>query len=70
MRGWVGRRRKREGIYVYIQPIHFIVQQKLTQHCKAILSQLKKKKKKKDVSSHSPSRPSRLQMGFLVTKAF
>ena len=46
MRGWVVRRRKREGIYVYIQPIHFIVQQKLTQHCKAILSQLKKKKKR------------------------
>ena len=36
-------RSKREGIQVYIQLIHFIVQQKLTQHCKAILPQLKKK---------------------------
>ena len=39
--GW--RRSKREGIQVYIQLIHFIVQQKPTQHCKAILLQLKKK---------------------------
>ena len=29
-----------EGIYIYIQLIHFIVQQKLT-HCKAIIFQLK-----------------------------
>ena len=44
--GWeagVGRS-KREGIYVYIQLIHFTVQEKLTQRCKAILLQLKKKK--------------------------
>ena len=27
------------GIYVYILPIHFVVQQKLTQHCKAIILQ-------------------------------
>ena len=27
------------GIYVYIQLIHFVVQQKLTQHCKAIILQ-------------------------------
>ena len=26
------------GIYVYIQPIHFVVQQKLT-HCKALMLQ-------------------------------
>ena len=38
-------RSKREGIYVYIYLITFIVQQKLTQHCKATISQLKKKKK-------------------------
>ena len=37
-------RSKREGIYVYIYLITFIVQQKLTQHCKATISQLKKKK--------------------------
>ena len=35
---------KRERIHVYIQLIHFIVQQKLTQHCKAIILQFKKKK--------------------------
>ena len=37
--GWDGgggeREVQREGIYVYIQLIRFIVQQKLTQHCKA-----------------------------------
>ena len=26
------------GIYVYIQVIHFVVQQTITQHCKAVLS--------------------------------
>ena len=30
----VGGRCKREGLYVCLQLIHFIVQQKLTQHCK------------------------------------
>ena len=29
-------RSQREGIYVYISLIHFIAQQKVTQHCKAI----------------------------------
>ena len=37
-------RSKREGIYVYIQLIPFIVEQKLTEHCKAIILQLKKKR--------------------------
>ena len=37
----VGGRFKREGIYVYLQLIHFLVQQKLIQHCKAIILQLK-----------------------------
>ena len=41
--GWAQGRSKREGTHVYIKPIHFIVQQKLTQHCKAIILQLKKK---------------------------
>ena len=27
------------GIYVYLQLIHFVVQQKITQHCKAIILQ-------------------------------
>ena len=29
------RKSKKEGIYVYVYPIHFAVWQKLTQHCKA-----------------------------------
>ena len=35
----MGGRLKREGIYVYIQLIYFVVQQKLTQHCKAVVLQ-------------------------------
>ena len=35
--GWEGG--KREVIYVHIQLIHVVVQQKLTQHCKAITLQ-------------------------------
>ena len=42
--GAVGGRLKREGIYVYIELIHITEQQKLTQYCKAIILQLKKKK--------------------------
>ena len=42
--GWDGREVQEGGyIYVYIQLIHFLVQQKLTQFCKAIILQLKKK---------------------------
>lgn len=33
--------RKREGVYVYIALIHVAAQQKLTQHSKAIILQLK-----------------------------
>ena len=36
LEGWgggIGGRFKREGIYIYIQLILFVVQQKLTQHC-------------------------------------
>ena len=47
--GWVGvgvgGRSKRVGVQVYIQLIHFTVQHKLRQHCKAIILQLKKKMK-------------------------
>ena len=43
--GGEGGRAKKEGIYVYIQLIHFTVQQKLTQHCKAIILPPKKRKK-------------------------
>ena len=34
-----------EGIYVYIVPIHFVVQQKLIEHCKSTLPQLKKRER-------------------------
>ena len=34
-----------KGLYVYIKLIHFIVQQKLAQHFKAIILQFKKKKR-------------------------
>ena len=42
-RGMGGRRLKRERIYVYLHWIHFIVQQKPTPHCKAIILQFLKK---------------------------
>ena len=43
LEGWdeVGGRIKREGTYVYLWLIHVAVWQKLTQHCKAIILQLK-----------------------------
>ena len=37
-----GGRSKREVIYVHIRLIHFLVQQKPIQHCKATVPQLKK----------------------------
>ena len=36
-----------EGIYVFIELIHFAVQQKLTQHCKATIRQKKLIKKRR-----------------------
>ena len=45
----MGGRLKRKDIYVYLQLIHFVVQQKLTHHCKAIILQLKKKYPRKQV---------------------
>ena len=44
----MGGRLKREGIYVYLWLIHFVEQQKPTQHCKAIILQERKKKKRKE----------------------
>ena len=44
--GGLGGRSKREGIYVYIYLIHFIVQQKLTQHGKATIPSPKNPKNK------------------------
>ena len=46
----VGGKFKRKRICAYIQLIHSLVQQKLTQHCKLITLQLKKKKKKQSYS--------------------
>ena len=37
----LGGRLRRKGIYVYLQLIHIVVQQKPTQHCRAIIFQLK-----------------------------
>jgi len=42
LEGWdgvVGGRLKKEGICVYIELIHIVLQQKLAQHCKAIILQ-------------------------------
>ena len=41
----VGARLQREGMYVYTQLIHFVVQQKLMQHCKAF-TPIKKRKQR------------------------
>jgi len=41
-------RLKREGIYVYLQLIHIVAQQKLTQHCRAILQLRIYQKKEKN----------------------
>ena len=41
MGGIGGGRSQREGIYVCVELIHFLVQQKVTQHCKAIVFQFK-----------------------------
>ena len=35
----MGGRAKGKGIYAYTQLIHLVVQQKLTEHCKAIIFQ-------------------------------
>ena len=45
----VGGRFRREGTYVFLQLIHVNVWQKPTQHCKAIILQLKYKLKKKSL---------------------
>ena len=39
MGGGVGGRLKSERIYVHMYVIHMVIQQKLTQHCKAIIRQ-------------------------------
>jgi len=44
----VGGRSKREGIYVLIELIHFVIQQKRAQHCKAITLPIKIQKSEKE----------------------
>ena len=44
--GWDGRRSKREGTDAYLQLMPFAIQEKLTQHCKAITLRKKKLVKK------------------------
>ena len=42
LEGWeMGGRSKRERVYVFMEPIHVVVQQKLTQHFKQLYSKLK-----------------------------
>ena len=38
-----GRNTQEGGVYVYTELIHVVVQQKLTQNCRAIILQLKNK---------------------------
>ena len=45
--GSMGGRLEKEGIYIYLWLIHVVVQQKLTQHYKAIILQFKKNTKTK-----------------------
>ena len=39
MAGGMGVRPKRKGMYVYLWLVHVVAQQKLIQHCKAIILQ-------------------------------
>ena len=39
LEGRDGRRSKKEGLYVNVWPIHLVVEQKVTQHYKAIIPQ-------------------------------
>ena len=47
LEGWGFGSLKREGINIYMEVILVVVQQKPTQHCKAIVIQLKINEKKK-----------------------
>ena len=52
--GDVGGRLKREGIYVHLKLTHAVVLQKSTQHCKAIIFQLRLKKNRGDDRQYFP----------------
>ena len=47
--GRIGGRFKRQRTYVYTKLIHVVVQQELTQHCRAIIFQFKKKKEQNNI---------------------
>ena len=53
----MGRRHKREGIYVYLWLIHVEVRQKTTKFCKAIILQLKNKLVKRSSNIDSGFKP-------------
>ena len=60
LEGCEGMRFKREGLYVCLQLIHFTIQQKLTQYCKAIILKLKinfLKRKKSTVENKQTKNP-------------
>ena len=65
-----GGRLNREGIYVYIQLIYVVTQQKPTQHCKAIFPQLKNKFRKKRIFASIFMKDMGLSFTFLVLSLF
>ena len=71
LEGWDGGgSSKREGVYVCIELIHFIVQQKLTQHWEAIILRLKKNPTEnwiKDLLSMAP--PIRTRPNFPLSQS-
>ena len=64
MEGGTGRRHQRE-VYVYLQLTHAIVQQKLTQHYKVIIFQLKNKVKKKRIKELQSVEPRETERSLL-----
>ena len=56
--GGVGERLKKEGTYIYLQLIRVVVWGKPTQHCKAIILQLKKGCSLQSSSNEPSSTPS------------
>ena len=51
-------RSQRKSLCIYVQLIHFVVPQKLTQYCKAIIHHVKNKNKKLFLSLQLPEAPS------------
>ena len=55
------------GLYVYVQLIHFVIKQKLTNHCKALYSNkyVKKKEGRKDRKIERKERKKEANVYFL-----